>query len=352
MAEQTDARDERVDRLAAEVADLRARLARLTVAPDRRAGHPEPVPAPEALDPEPISKRPRRRRKEPAPRRDATDAPEVSRRRLFGLLGGAAAVGTGLAVAGSGLTAQSADAAAGDPVILGSPANDAGANYTYVSSSDHNYTFNINNSSTTGAAALFSASDGVPQVWLNAGGAHTGPPTGGSAAGQVYVDSTGALFYCNAGGTPGKWSKQAPLVFLPAPHRVYDSRVGQPNHIGQPQGPLIFTSPPPNAAFRNVIIETDSTTGNVLIPPTTSAVLLNLAVIPISGVGALAVYPPSAPQPSTSSINWSAGVQVLANSVTSAIGVSFVFQTVAVAIVAGAGASTDFVIDLIGYYPF
>jgi hypothetical protein len=38
--------------------------------------------------------------------------------------------------------------------------------------------------------------------------------------------------------------------------------------------------------------------------------------------------------------------------VTSAIGVSFIFQTVTVAIVASAGASTDFLIDLIGYYPF
>jgi hypothetical protein len=54
-----------------------------------------------------------------------------------------------------------------------------------------------------------------------------------------------------------------------------------------------------------------------------------------------------ASQPSASSINSSAGGQVLANSVTSACNAS---QHVDVAIVAGGHASTNFILDVIGYY--
>jgi hypothetical protein len=71
-------------------------------------------------------------------------------------------------------------------------------------------------------------------------------------------------------------------------------------------------------------------------------------VISIAGVGALAVYANGQPQPSSSSINWSAGGQVLANGLTSACDAS---QQVGVAIVASTGASTDFIVDVIGFYP-
>src|SRR5262249_27324238 len=51
---------------------------------------------------------------------EGTESPGlVSRRRLFGLLGGAAAAGAGLAVAGSALGADPAGAATGDNFITG-----------------------------------------------------------------------------------------------------------------------------------------------------------------------------------------------------------------------------------------
>jgi hypothetical protein len=72
------------------------------------------------------------------------------------------------------------------------------------------------------------------------------------------------------------------------------------------------------------------------------------AVVPVSGTGALSVYSAAASQPSSSTINWSSGIVVLANAATSACDST---QHVDVAIVASTGSSTNFLIDVVGYYP-
>jgi hypothetical protein len=276
----------------------------------------------------------------------------VSRRRLFGLLGGAAAVGTGLAVAGSALTAESADATTGNMQFGAS--NNAGTDQTQLTASALSWTITVDNTGSDGRAVDMNTADGVPQTRLNPtfGGTHVGPPSVLAFPGDIYVDTTGALFTCLVAGTPGKWVHQSPLVTLPAPHRVFDSRVGQPNAgTGNVQGTLTFTSPPPSAAARAINVLQDSTTAAILMPPSASTVLLNLTATGTVGTGALAVYAKGASQPSTSNINWSGAGQNIANSVTSAVGFTLGIQEVDVAIVAGAGASTNFIIDLIGYYP-
>jgi len=56
--------------------------------------------------------------------------------------------------------------------------------------------------------------------------ATTGAPTAGTHnAGEVYVDSAGKLFYCNATGTPGTWGPLSPTVYLDSPTRI----VGNPS---------------------------------------------------------------------------------------------------------------------------
>ena len=62
----------------------------------------------------------------------------------------------------------------------------------------------------------------------------------------------------------------------------------------------------------------------------------------------LRCFPTGAAQPNASSINWSAGGQVLANRLTSACNTS---QQGDVAIAPNSGASTDFILDAIGCYP-
>ena len=138
------------------------------------------------------------------------------------------------------------------------------------------------------------------------------------------------------------------FVPLATPTRVYDSRLGQPNMgAGNVQGSLTFTSPPPGAAARTINCAQDASTGSTVVPSNATALLINLTVVPVSGIGAPAVFATATSQPHSSSINWSSGVTVLANGTTSACNTT---QHVNVAIVATAGASTDFIIDVIGYY--
>jgi hypothetical protein len=342
-----------VEELSREVAELRAAVKELASEPRPEAGHSG-----------------RRRRG----RAHHDGSPEssglVSRRHLFGLLGGAAAAGAGLAVAGSALSPDRADAV-NPPMLLGTP-NDAGTASTSLTSNSAAGTLEVDNSG-SGAGVLantFLGSQiplvavppaGVSTLWLDGGAASAGPPTGGfHSRGELYQDQNAALFYCTAKGTPGTWANLSigeRLVTLNAPVRVYDSRFGQPNNSGNgnDQGSITFTNPPPGAAFRTINCANDASSGTAVLPATANALLINLTIVPISGVGALEVYASGAAiQPSASTINWSAGVQVLANAATSACTLvqqgGNARQNVNVAIVATAGASTDFLIDVIGYY--
>lgn len=86
----------------------------------------------------------------------------------------------------------------------------------------------------------------------------------------------------------------------------------------------------------------------MVVPSQATALLLNLTVTGTVGTGALVVYATGAAQPNSSSINWTGNGLNIANGATSACNST---QHVDVAIVAGAGAATNFIIDVIGYYP-
>jgi hypothetical protein len=113
----------------AELADVRAESARARIELDAVRA--------ELADMRTRGARPRGRRS--FGKRQVADPREasphvVSRRRLFGLLSGAAAAGAGLAVAGSSLTATPASAGVDGDVILGQTGLNAGANGTQISS--------------------------------------------------------------------------------------------------------------------------------------------------------------------------------------------------------------------------
>jgi hypothetical protein len=304
--------------------------------------------------------------------RDDSTKP-VSRRRIFGLLGGAAAAGAGLAVATASpasATPVTTGAANGDAVQLGGfnvctaqttvQANDVIALFTNGTAVDSCAVYGQSNSGSGAIGVSGSASSGIGLV--GAGGraslrlvprqTGTGAPASGShSLGEFSVDSTGALFYCVGAGAPGTWvslsSASGHLITLASPARVYDSRTGQANQAPNVQGALSYTSPPPAAALRDIACNKDASSGATVVPPGARTLLLNLTVIALSGGGALSVYAAGTTQPATSSINWTAAGQVAANSVTSACSVT---QHVDVAIVAGPGASANFILDVIGYY--
>jgi hypothetical protein len=159
----------------------------------------------------------------------------------------------------------------------------------------------------------------------------SGPPTTGThSRGEVYVDTNGTFFICNADGTPGTWRRLSPLVPVSPPARAYDSRSGG--------GPLT------SGGNRSVPLSP----GNV--PDGATAALVNLTVVNTVGAGFLTLYEEGTPTPSplTSNINWYANNQIIANNATPAIS-----STTGVTVLAGgqSGAKTDFILDVFAYYP-
>jgi hypothetical protein len=111
-------------------------------------------------------------------------------------------------------------------------------------------------------------------------------------------------------------------ALLPSPVRVYDSR--------SQDGPL--------AAGHARVISLGSH-----LPPGAVGAIVNLTVTQTVGHGFLTLYPTGVPRPSTSSINWFASGQTLANQATTAVGAGN-----EVTVYAG-GNATQFVVDLLAY---
>ena len=294
----------------------------------------------------------------------------MSRRRLFGLLGGAAAVGTGLAVAGSALGADPAGAttvtlggADGDALQLGGFNSCTSA--TGINSGNGAQAFvgtatsaaggtGIQGQSTNGAGIGVSGvsnqgyglvgNGGRAPLYLVPAGT-TGAPTGGTHnRGELFVDTNGQLFQCIVGNgtTPGTWVRQSPLVTL-APARVYDSRVGQLPATG-PKAPIANT----NTVTLDVT-GPKAGGGNSGVPAGASTVLGNVTVINGVNPGVfLTIYAAGTSAPATSSVNASSG-GIVANNFTSQIGTTGMNAN-RIAITCG-GGPTDFIIDIVGYYP-
>jgi len=127
------------------------------------------------------------------------------------------------------------------------------------------------------------------------------------------------------------------LSFYPVVHRVYDSRIHD--------GPLLAGE---NRSFRF-----DQT----LVPGSAAAVLINLTITNTNGRGFLAVGPgliSSPPDGSYSNINWWDSNLTLANMVTSTLGFEPLVGTsdtdTGIVIHCGGPGSTDYLIDVQGYY--
>jgi hypothetical protein len=254
----------------------------------------------------------------------------VSRRRLFGLLGGAAAAGAGLAVASS-ITGASSASADGPNVLLGNgtggTTNSAGTVATSITSTASSATFQAVNTANN------------PQLSLTPAPATIGAPMGLHKAGDVFVDFNGTAWYATADGNPATWVPLSlPPIFvptLPAPARVYDSRPGDVP-LGCQKGAL--------QPGEERVIDLSGSPHGTLDLTGAYAALVNLTVVDTTGGGYVTLFAADATVPDTSNINF-AGGWIIANNATTL----FELATGNIKAHVG-GAATDVVIDVMGLY--
>ena len=170
------------------------------------------------------------------------------------------------------------------------------------------------------------------------------PTSGTWTAGALVPDSAGRLWYCTVGGSPGTWRNLTAPTFHPiTPTRVYDSRSPLPS-----QGTIAA------GGTRTLSVKDgrDLTTGAVtvagLVPAGAVAITCNVTVVNTVGAGFLAVNPGGVSAISAATVNWSASGQILNNGVNVTIDPATL--TVTVVAGGGSGASTDFIIDVTGFY--
>ena len=165
-----------------------------------------------------------------------------------------------------------------------------------------------------------------------------GPPTIGTyATGDVFCDAAGSLWVCVAGGAPGSFRKLAGPATAGALHaidpaRVYDSRLAD--------GPLAI------GGNRTISVAT-ATAGGTVVPAGAIAIAYNLTITGSVGGGWLGIVPHAGLFGGTSSINWFATAQTLANGGIVKLGGD---RQCDVWSGGRVGASTQFIVDITGYY--
>ena len=322
-------------------------------------------------------------------RRDRVDEPEVvSRRRMLGMLKGAAAAGAGLAVIGTSNQAYAADTDAvlvgGDhtgttnptrftapftasPVLKstntaasgGAPGGIQGiqfsasgfitGGYGVMGSANANPAagvYGLHIGSGVGVRGTsFLGADVQVQDYVDAvgGSPKAMPPTLGTWATGSLVNSAGQLWYCYVAGvgSASKWVRLSAGFVSVTPARVYDSRAAAPS-------PGILAA----SASRTIsVADARNSVGGVTIPNVVpvgaTAVAANITVTGTTGgFGFLSVNPGGNTSQATSAINWFGAGQNIANGLILTLNASR-----QVTVVCGTGGgSTQFIVDVSGYY--
>jgi hypothetical protein len=122
------------------------------------------------------------------------------------------------------------------------------------------------------------------------------------------------------------------LNLLDAPIRVYDSRPGEPPATGV------------KARLAGGTRAIDMTYGGA-VPVGARAALINLTVTATSAIGFLAAFKGGIAYPGTSSINWDHVNEIVAVTPVTAVSTSGIMNVYCLP-----GASTDFIVDVLGFY--
>lgn len=165
------------------------------------------------------------------------------------------------------------------------------------------------------------------------------------ARGALTMDQNGSFWVCVTGGTPGTWRQLAGAdtagSFHPlSPSRVYDSRAQWPfpGRISTGQRRTVSTA---DSRDQNGVVITHN-----IVPNGANAIFANITVVDTALSGWLAANPGGTTTVSASTINWSSDGQILANGV--ALAINPVNRNLTV--IAGGPGSTDFLIDITGYW--
>jgi hypothetical protein len=156
--------------------------------------------------------------------------------------------------------------------------------------------------------------------------------------GEIVCDSVGDLWLCVVAGNPGEWRQlggattSGQLHLLAAPARVYDSRPG-----GSNDGPLS------GGATR--VVSLTGTVATPGVPAGATGALVSLTLDATVSSGFLALFSNAVAYPGNSNVNWYTNGQILAVTTVSAVD-----ATGKIKVLAGGPGSTQFIIDVIGYY--
>lgn len=173
----------------------------------------------------------------------------------------------------------------------------------------------------------------------------TPPPARGDAHAVGELDNVdGDLWWCVGAGTPGTWRKlsgptTAGAFHAITPARVFDSRDPVPVYGRLAGGSDLVVSIKDARGVDGAVTTAD------LVPEGATAIAYNLTIAGTLGSGFLSVNPGDATGYTASSINWSAAGQLLANGLVAKIDTQR-----RVRVFAGGAGSTDFIIDVLGYY--
>ncbi len=172
-----------------------------------------------------------------------------------------------------------------------------------------------------------------------------GPPTSGNyLLGELIRDTAGDWYVCYATGTPGSWRKlgggtTAGALHVINPTRVYDSRLpGAGGSITSGANRVVNVS-------NGIDLTTGAVTAPNVVPTGATAIAYNLTIAGATSGGFLAVAPGSATVLGASTINWTAGTPFLANGTLVKLD-----NQRQIKVFAGGGGTTDFIVDILGYY--
>ena len=190
--------------------------------------------------------------------------------------------------------------------------------------------------------------DGGGRVNMSKAGV-ANPPAGASVIGTLARDAAGNLWYCSTSGTPGAWRTlggpgSAGAFHALTPGRVFDSRVAAPATGALTAGGSKLVSV---AAKRDLVTGAIVVGSENFVPAGATAISANITVVNTVGSGFLAANPGGTVVVSAATINWYGPGQILNNGVIVTLNTNRELTVVA----GGAGgASTDFVIDVTGYF--
>ena len=171
-----------------------------------------------------------------------------------------------------------------------------------------------------------------------------------SASSGDFIAFLGQLWFCVQGGTPARWRLLAATssagAFIPiTPVRVYDSRLN--TAVDAPPGPLA------SGGSRLISVAEafqpgSATSAGTAVPVGARAVAVNLTATDTTNSGFMFLAPGTATQISASSLNWTGARVTICNAFV--VAVDTALRLKAFVECSGGSGSTQFLVDVSGYY--